>query len=159
MLTIDQIQQYAMTRWGELAAATIAVVFMLLVFLQIYDGIAFALTTTKSINHTPIIPPQTAPIDLSKMHIFGLYQPKNINPKQLPESTLSLQLEGVFATVPEKLSQAVLSVPGGKQKIYYEGDELPENAKLYRILDNSVIIQYDGQLQRLLLPKVTHSNN
>lgn len=153
----DSIQQIAMTRKGRYLAWIITALFIVLILSSFYNG--FALLTSKSIpndlleKNTFITP--TKKINVARLHLFGLYQPANLNIDLLPKSTLNIQLNGVFFTVPANLSQAVLTIPSEGQKIYREGDKLPGDAKLYRILNNSVIIEYNGKLQRLMLPEPT----
>ncbi len=156
MLKIDQIQHYAMSRKGGYIAWGIAAIFILLILWKLYTSILLLVSKPENTNSqtgTLNLSQQTYRTNLNSLHIFGLYQPANVDPNQLPKSTLNIQLNGVFVAVPKNLSQAVLTVPGEKQKVYYEGEELPGNAKLYRILNNSVIIQYNGELQSLLLPE------
>lgn len=152
MLKIDQIQHYAMSRWGNYLAWGITAIFVMLILWQFY-GVFTSKTEISPNQGMASLNQQPQNINLSSLHLFGVYQPANLNPNQLPRSTLNIQLNGVFVAVPESLSQAVLTIPGESQKVYYQGAELTENAKLYQILSNSVIIQYNGELQSLLLPE------
>lgn len=155
MITFEQIQEHAMSQWGKLAAFGIAILFGLLILIKLISGITFFFkgnANSKQTQNTTQAQSEKT-IDLTRYHLFGMYTPKNLDPNQLPKATLDLTLNGVFLAVPEKYSQAVLTAPGENQKVYNVGDDLPEGAKLYQVLNNSVIILYNGQLQQLLLPE------
>jgi type II secretory pathway component PulC len=158
MTKLQKAQQFLSSEQGTWLALAVAMMFVLLILWEIYTGIGFlfskpkAYTTVK--GSTAFAPIQHEPrVDLSALNIFGKYQPPQVDLKDLPDSNLNLHLDGVFAAVPEYFSQAVISVPGGEQKVYFVGDTIPGDAKLYRVLDNLVIIQHNGKLSNLKLPE------
>ncbi len=158
MINREQVESYLISSKGQLLAMVLAVIFLglsILVLFQAFELFFSQPQFNKTKNPTLVSNQKTtlSKETLSDLHLFGIYIPKSDDLNNLPESQLNLDLEGVFVSVPENLSQAVLSVPGGAQKVYYVGDKIPGNAKLYRVLPDKVIILHNGQLQTLLLPE------
>lgn len=158
MIKIQQVQQFLSSKQGTWLALAVAGLFVLLILWQIYSGLAFLFSKSKvytgvEASHAFAKSIRKPQINLRTLTIFGKYVPTQGSLKNLPESSLNLHLEGVFVAVPAYLSQAVISVAGGKQKVFFVGDNIPGNAKLYRVLDNRVIIQHNGQLSNLQLPE------
>src|SRR6056297_2950094 len=141
MIKLQQVQRFLSSKQGTWLALIVAGLFILLILWRIYSAVAFLVIKPKVYSHvepgsgfTKII--RKPQVNLSSLNIFGKYEAPQENLKNLPETNLNLHLDGVFVAVPEYLSQAVISVPGGEQKVFYVGDTVPGDAKLYRVLDN-----------------------
>jgi type II secretory pathway component PulC len=151
MLNTAKIQDFMASRNGQYAAYCIIAIMALLIFTKIYQGLSFFKSEKQAVERSLQLKPVEKLPHLSEFHLFGIYQ-TTVNTKSLPPTTLNLKLEGVFASIPEAESFAIISVPGSEGKLYKLGGDLPGNAKLYRILNNSVIISRDGHLESLSLP-------
>lgn len=82
-------------------------------------------------------------------HIFG----KPIN--QMPITNLQMSVTGIVkvATQSGLTSKAYLSIDGAPGKIYKLGDVLPNGVKIYSISDDAVILENDGEFEKLPLPR------
>lgn len=95
--------------------------------------------------------------NIAAWHLFGFYQPpvtlvNSQNIGSLPTTRLQLKLIGLFTDSNPKLSKALISAEGQPAKSYGVGDNVPGGATVYEILADRVILQQDGQLERLDLP-------
>ena len=96
-------------------------------------------------------PSQKIP-DMSNWHLFGEYHPKMIDAKKLPATTLNLKLVGLYLAQPEKYSHAIIAIPGEPEKLYQINDTLPGDVKIYKILQDRVVLEHNGRLETLTLP-------
>lgn len=122
-----------------------------LIFIQwIYVIVQIDAGTTKipeQVHHIALV----KPIDIGKFHWFGQYQMVDAN--YLPVTELNLELQGIlFSTTPSK-AQALIAFPGQAPKVYHKGDQLLGNVVIKQILQNSVILDQNGNLEKLLLKK------
>ena len=84
-------------------------------------------------------------------HIFGMAVEG-----ELPITDLQLSVTGIVKVDSEQngsASKAYISISGQPSKIYQTGDELPDGVKVYQITPDAVILQNDGRLEKLPLPR------
>ncbi len=89
---------------------------------------------------------------IPETHIFG----QNISSKNTPISDLQLRVTGIVSIEEEKHhghSKAYISISGQPAKIYQIGDTLPVGVKVYDITPDTVILDHDGKLEKLPLPR------
>lgn len=81
-------------------------------------------------------------------HIFG----KALD--QMPVTNLQMRVTGIVKTSDQSQpSKAYISIEGQPGKIYQEGDDLPNGVKINSISADSVILDIDGRLEKLPLPR------
>lgn len=88
---------------------------------------------------------------ISKNPYFGQYLPED--GKGIQQTNLDFVLVGVLYSENPKNSQVIVRQSNQEEKSYHVDDTLPGGAVIKKITENSVIILYDGKLQRLSLPK------
>lgn len=100
--------------------------------------------TLKVNNHSELI------TQIPKAHIFGKAIPSIGN---MPTTNLQFKVTGIVKILDDatEKSKAYISIAGQPSKIYQIGDNLPYGVKLYDITSNSVILENDGQLEKLPL--------
>lgn len=101
---------------------------------------------------------QHQPADLSKLHLFGLFSDDF---DDLPETQLQLTLQGtgVSPTDP-KLSSAIISSPESSDaQIFHIGDSVPGDAMIKDILFDRIVIDNNGELQKLSMKVPQLHNN
>lgn len=97
-------------------------------------------SVTDDISHSIATIPQ--------IHLFGEAITGIGN---MPLSNLQLHLTGiVHSTGDSKAYIAIATHPG---KIYRTGDQLPYGAKIFAITDDTVVLQNEGHLEKLTLPR------
>jgi hypothetical protein len=90
---------------------------------------------------------------LPSTHIFGQNFTKN---GAIPVSSLELRVTGIVKInqdTQNSVSKAYLSISGQPSKIYQPGDSLPDGVKVYDITADTVILENDGRLEKLPLPR------
>jgi type II secretory pathway component PulC len=84
-------------------------------------------------------------------HLFGQAPITPVNEQDVPLSSLNLTLNGIFYQKDHKKSQAIITDANGNSKLYKVGDIVPGGVTLYDILPNSVIVESNGQLEKITL--------
>jgi general secretion pathway protein C len=147
---------YLTSTWGRRAAFMSMAVAGLLLLNSLYEGISWlasaspaqsAQSASRSGAHK-VLP------DIASWHLFGS-RPPAIAAGQvanLPATTLQLTLSGLFKDTRTQQSKALISAPGHPSKAYGVGDALPSGATVYQILDDGVILERNGHLEKLTLP-------
>lgn len=90
---------------------------------------------------------------LPKAHLFGNALSKD---GQVPITNLQLRVTGIVKVEGDEsntFSKAYISISGQPSKIYQVGDHLPYGVKIYAILPDAVILENDGHLEKLPLPR------
>lgn len=94
--------------------------------------------------------------NLATLHLFGLFSDDF---DDLPETQLQLTLQGTGVSPQDsKLSSAIISSPGGKAHIYHVGENVPGDAMIKDILFDRIVIDNNGELQKLSM-KVPQLHN
>lgn len=87
---------------------------------------------------------------LPSMHLFGQ------SGEDMPITSLQLRVTGIVKSNDEngnESSKAYISIEGQPSKIYQIGDSMPYGVKVYAIDTDSVILENDGRLEKLPLPR------
>lgn len=88
---------------------------------------------------------------LTELHLFGQNLEQNMG--DLPETTLQLDLKGIYSDPNEEMGSAIIAVPGKQDHVYLIGDTVPGGAVLLDIYEDRVILRRAGQLEALMLPQ------
>ncbi len=86
-------------------------------------------------------------------HLFGKAFSKT---GDMPISNLQLRITGIVKVNTEQggsVSKAYISMEGQPSKIYQVGDSLPYGVKVYEITSDTVILENNGHLEKLPLPR------
>ncbi len=136
--------------------------------------LAFALAVQAAIIVTNLAgsshPPKVAPVPVSQptrsqtvdvaaitsAHLFG-DPPLAAKPAQdaanAPQSNLPLVLVGIIAADDPQDGLAILGENAAGAKVYAVGDNIPGGAKLHQVLSDKVVIDRNGVLESLMLPR------
>lgn len=85
-------------------------------------------------------------------HLFG----QSFSNGSVPITNLQLRVIGIVKVENEingSISKAYISISGNPGKIFQVGDRLPYGVKVYEITPHAVILQNDGRLEKLPLPR------
>jgi type II secretory pathway component PulC len=86
-------------------------------------------------------------------HIFGKSAAKL---GEMPITNLQFQVTGIVkidSDRPGAVSKAYISISGQPSKIYKIGDMLPYGVKVYEITPDAVVLENEGHLEKLPLPR------
>ncbi len=85
--------------------------------------------------------------------LFGEYVPKSLNDVSIKKSMLNVQVVGILFANDENESQVMLKMTNGDERIFHVGDSLPGQAMIKRITADGVLVERNGVLESLSLPK------
>ena len=106
--------------------------------------------TTKLPTQQSTIKPLPPVPNIANLHLMGIYDTKTAT---LPTTQLQLTLQGtVVNTSDSTQSRALIASPDQPTKVYQIGDVVPGDAKIEKIDMHFVILDNNGQLQKLRLP-------
>jgi hypothetical protein len=129
--------------------------------LTVLSLLSFAISTwqadwilTQQTAETPAIPTKASVAsviqNLPHEHLFG----NAANPLgHMPISSLQFRVIGIAKAQEPERSKAYISIAGHSGKIFHIGDLLPYGVRVYDITEDTVILQNNGQLEKLPLPR------
>ncbi|MDP3268062.1 MAG: type II secretion system protein N [Legionella sp.] len=91
--------------------------------------------------------------DILNSSLFGVYVPNDLNEDNVKKSMLNVNLVGIMLADKIEDSQVIIRGAGGDEKTYGIGDEIPGGALIKRIMTNGVLVERNGTLESLSLPK------
>ena len=153
--------------WNRLPLALVLIMTIVLAQLaakttwQIFTSTTTSRVTGRSdLNSQSMPAKETNLAEVVNAHLFGsLATTASSGPISAPVTRLKLTLHGVFASDDAKLAMAIISDAGGRQKYYRIGDAVPGGARLHAIYKDRVILQREGKLETLKLPREVASFN
>lgn len=106
-------------------------------------------------HHSTIASPHAAALvaAIPSQHLFGKAMGSTNN---LPITNLQLHVTGITKVEHETIdnpSRASISMAGQPSKLYEVGDEIAAGVKVYQIDQDAVVLQNDGELEKLPLPR------
>ncbi|MBI2785858.1 MAG: general secretion pathway protein GspC [Legionella longbeachae] len=85
--------------------------------------------------------------------LFGVYVSKNLNESSVKKSMLNVTLVGILYANKIKNSQVIIRSASGEERTYKLGDKIPGDAVIKRIMMNGILVERQGALESLSLPK------
>jgi type II secretory pathway component PulC len=107
--------------------------------------------------------------EIAGWHLFGrvadgTVQPESppetpaVNPDDLPDTSLTLTLVGVFSSEDKPYAWVIIEAPGVGHRRYTVGDTLPGGAVIDAILRKAVVLDQNGKKEALRLRNRASSN-
>jgi general secretion pathway protein C len=96
------------------------------------------------------------PLDLAvitKAHLFGAAPQELGDGANAPQTSMPLVLTGIIAGNDPQNGLAILGPSAQSAKVYAVGDNVPGGAKLHSVYTDRVVIDRNGQLESLALPR------
>jgi general secretion pathway protein C len=84
-------------------------------------------------------------------HLFGEAHSASLN--DAPQTSASLVLAGVLAVPDPKKGMAIIGPNAGAAKLYAVGSAVPGGVRLHSVYPDRVLLDRDGVIESLLLPK------
>ncbi|WP_298624054.1 type II secretion system protein N [uncultured Legionella sp.] len=85
--------------------------------------------------------------------LFGVYVPDNLNEDSVKKSMLDVTLVGILLADDMEESQVIIRSSSGEEKTYKLDDKIPGGAVIKRIMAGGVLVERNGNLESLSLPK------
>ncbi len=109
-------------------------------------------TVHSGVHHTSV-KTQSAMQKTLRVPVFGEYIPKALVDLDVKPSGLDLSLVGIVFSSTSKESQVIINSPGNPTQTFSTGDLVPGGAKIKQITPDGVVLEHDGELESLSLPK------
>lgn len=91
--------------------------------------------------------------DIIKASLFGVYVSNDLSDGSVKKSMLNVTLVGILFAGNMEDSQVIIRAENGEEKTYKIGDTIPGDAVVKRITANGVLVERQGALESLSLPK------
>jgi general secretion pathway protein C len=112
---------------------------------------------SPSASSTPVAAPPVARVNAATIANAGLFgNPKpaaNTNAENAPQTNIPLVLTGIIAATEPENGLAILGENASAAKVYAVGDTVPGGVKLHSVLSDKVILDRNGTLESLALPR------
>jgi general secretion pathway protein C len=115
--------------------------------------------SSRAASSAPVTPPpqQTPAINaaaIANANLFGAaVQVANTNAADAPQTNIPLVLTGVIAASEPQNGLAILGENASSAKVYATGDIVPGGVKLHSVYSDRVILDRNGSLESLALPR------
>jgi general secretion pathway protein C len=96
---------------------------------------------------------------VTNAHLFGAAPAPKQDGANAPQTTIPLVLTGTIAGNDPQNGLAILGQTAQTAKVYAVGDNVPGGAKLHSVYSDRVVIDRDGQLESLALPRQLNTGN
>ncbi len=156
MILGDLIRPYLNTPWGQRALYGAMGLFGLLLLLTVVDTLSWVVDIFKSDEIVATAPtastgdPMGRIREIPRAHIFGEFNKPGL--AGVPQTTLDLKLQGLFVGPTQEQSRVLIAGSDGKGKLYAVGDKLPNGVLVKEILVDGVMLEVEGELEKLMLP-------
>jgi general secretion pathway protein C len=90
---------------------------------------------------------------ITNAHLFGAAPASRENGANAPQTSMPLVLTGIIAGNDPQNGLAILGQTAQTAKVFAVGDTLPGGAKLHSVYIDRVVIDRNGQLESLVLPR------
>jgi general secretion pathway protein C len=107
-------------------------------------------------------PVHARPLDLAAInnaHLFGAAPPPKADPANAPATSMPLVLTGIIAGNDPQNGLAIIGPTAQAAKVYAVGDSIAGGPKLHSVYTDRVVIDRDGQLESLALPRQMNAGN
>lgn len=91
--------------------------------------------------------------ELQNSSLFGVYVSNDLSDDNVKKSMIDVTLVGVLMGNNENDSQVIIRGAGGEERTYQISDKLPGGVTIKRIMGEGIIVEHNGELERLSLPK------
>jgi len=96
---------------------------------------------------------------ITNAHLFGAAPTLKQDGANAPQTSMPLVLTGIIAGNDPQNGLAILGPSAQTTKVYAVGDNVPGGAKLHSVYNDRVVIDRDGRLESLSLPRQMNAGN
>jgi general secretion pathway protein C len=96
---------------------------------------------------------------ITNAHLFGAAPAPRQEAANAPQTSMPLVLSGIIAGNDPQNGLAILGPSAQNARVYAVGDSVPGGAKLHSVYSDRVLIERDGRLESLTLPRQATSGN
>jgi type II secretory pathway component PulC len=144
------------TEWGRKSSVGVLILSAGLLLYTLIGVVMDWYSNIQALHHsrTALAPVETNFAELVSQipdwHLFGNYGALKKN-AHLPITGLQIELTGIIKATPSVLSRVIITEGGKPGKIYQAGDTLESGVRVYAIMNDGVVLENGGQLEKLPL--------
>jgi general secretion pathway protein C len=97
--------------------------------------------------------PQSVVDSLSQSSLFGVYVSNDVDGDDVKKSTLNITLVGILLEHVPDQSQVIIRSSSGEERNYKVNDKIPGGALIKRIMSGGILVEHEGNLERVSLQK------
>lgn len=105
----------------------------------------------EATKEMPVIPKQNSFDAILHSSLFGVYVSNNLS--SIKKSMLNVTLVGILLAHKINNSQVIIRSATGEERTYKLGDTIPGGAVIKRIMTSGILVERNGALESLSLPK------
>lgn len=137
------------------------IIFLISILTTLIVG-EFAFLFISPINNTSLISKDTNTQQVTQKasyqsllnsSLFGVYVPTDLDEAHVKKSMLNVTLVGILFADKLVESQVIIRSASGEEKTYKVGDSLPGGVIIKRIMSDGVLVEREGTLESISLPK------
>lgn len=142
-------------KYGKWLVISGCLLFSLLIFFELSRFFLRDHFSLAELDKAPPVvnSPQSSQNNTVHASLFGEYLSPDLNESDIKQSMLNVELVGIMFNAKINESQVIIRSAGGEERGYRAGDKIPGGALIKRILTDGVLLEYQGALERLNLPK------
>ena len=111
------------------------------------------------VRHAPVHSRGVDLATITNAHLFGAPPALKQDGANAPQTSMPLVLTGIIAGNDPQNGLAILGQSAQTTKVYAVGDNVPGGAKLHSVYSDRVVIDRDGRLESLSLPRQMNAGN
>src|SRR5258708_33703176 len=111
------------------------------------------------VRHAPVHSRGVDLATITNAHLFGAPPALKQDDANAPHTSMPLVLTGIIAGNDPQNGLAILGQSAQTAKVYAVGDGVPGGAKLHSVYNDRVVIDRDGRLESLSLPRQPNAGN
>ena len=111
------------------------------------------------VRHAPVHSRGVDLATITNAHLFGASPALKQDDANAPQTSMPLVLTGIIAGNDPQNGLAILGQSAQTAKVYAVGDGVPGGAKLHSVYNDRVVIDRDGRLESLSLPRQPNAGN
>jgi len=111
------------------------------------------------VRHAPVHSRGVDLATITNAHLFGAPPALKQDGANAPQTSMPLVLTGIIAGNDPQNGLAILGQSAQTAKVYAVGDGVPGGAKLHSVYNDRVVIDRDGRLESLSLPRQLNNGN
>jgi len=111
------------------------------------------------VRHAPVHSRGVDLATITNAHLFGAPPALKQDDANAPQTSMPLVLTGIIAGNDPQNGLAILGQSAQTAKVYAVGDGVPGGAKLHSVYNDRVVIDRDGRLESLSLPRQPNAGN
>src|SRR5712671_44377 len=132
---------------------------ILVIALAVQAALILTDLAAASVRHAPVHSRGVDLATITNAHLFGAPPALKQDDANAPQTSMPLVLTGIIAGNDPQNGLAILGQSAQTAKVYAVGDGVPGGAKLHSVYNDRVVINRDGRLESLSLPRQPNAGN